>query len=107
MEQRGQQTEQITKHFSVLLRRNRKSTLRYLQYSIANYGLRPSNRFGTKINFRNCILIMTSNVDSQYGLTSTIGFEGKENLKNQEKVKKEFAPEFLNRLDATIYFNRI
>ena len=109
-EQRGQLTEQITKHpYSVLLLdeiEKAHSDIYNILLQIMDYA-QATDSNGTKINFRNCILIMTSNVDSKYGLTSTIGFEGKENLKNQEKVKKEFAPEFLNRLDATIYFNSL
>ena len=109
-DQRGQLTEQITKHpYSVLLLdeiEKAHSDIYNILLQIMDYA-QATDSNGTKINFRNCILIMTSNIDSQYGLVGAIGFEGKENLKNQEKIKKEFAPEFLNRLDATIYFNSL
>lgn len=75
---------------------------------------------GKLINFKNSIIILTSNVASEYFKEiSRLGFEmsessGKENLGDktkifQEKVftelKSTFRPEFLNRLDEIIIFN--
>ncbi|HNW09517.1 MAG TPA: ATP-dependent Clp protease ATP-binding subunit [bacterium] len=66
---------------------------------------------GTKINFRNTIIIMTSNIGSQYfQMGQSIGFGHTEsNQQNWEEkiiteVKKNFKAEFINRLDKLIYF---
>ena len=55
---------------------------------------------GKKINFKNTIIIMTSNVGAKYLL------EGNVDKFNQE-IKNNFKPEFLNRLDETIVFNNL
>lgn len=71
---------------------------------------------GEKVNFRNCILIMTSNVgvgDLDKAL-NPIGYSTRteKTLSDQEvlehtasALKRAFAPEFLNRLDGVIPFN--
>ena len=73
---------------------------------------------GKKVNFRNTIIILTSNIGtSQLNSQAAIGFQAKGNKKKQfvedfEKMKNEitlslkheFRPEFLNRLDNIIVF---
>jgi ATP-dependent Clp protease ATP-binding subunit ClpC len=68
---------------------------------------------GRKINFKNTIIIMTSNVGLKevrdFGVK--IGFNSEDNgVKSSQDViekalKKQFKPEFLNRLDEIVYFN--
>lgn len=70
---------------------------------------------GTKINFRNTIIIMTSNIGSHHfhDKTETIGFDStvnkgiaqSPNLKIIEDVKEFFKIEFINRLDEIICFS--
>jgi ATP-dependent Clp protease ATP-binding subunit ClpC len=73
---------------------------------------------GRKINFKNCVIIMTSNVGvkklQDFGVG--IGFESKSNSYGKEEQKREilkkelkkfFAPEFLNRIDEVIIFNSL
>ena len=70
---------------------------------------------GRKINFKNTIIIMTSNVGlkdvQDFGVK--IGFSTDEdNIKSSQAIiekslKKTFKPEFLNRLDDLIYFNHL
>ncbi len=70
---------------------------------------------GRVASFKNAILIMTSNVGSEYiAKMGTLGFLGnkedssqKEFLKEkvQEALKENFRPEFLNRIDEIIIFN--
>jgi hypothetical protein len=73
---------------------------------------------GRKINFKNCVIIMTSNVGvkklQDFGVG--IGFETKSSsyIKEEQKremlkkeLKKFFAPEFLNRIDEVIIFNSL
>ena len=73
---------------------------------------------GRKINFKNTIIIMTSNVGVRelVSFGKNIGFETDAAIVNeQEKVrsiiekalKKKFKPEFLNRIDETIIFNSL
>lgn len=71
---------------------------------------------GRVVNFRNTIVIMTSNVGSreldEYG--SGVGFatSGKNVTKNRQSVlekaiKSSFPPEFINRVDERIFFNSL
>jgi len=71
---------------------------------------------GRKINFKNCLIIMTSNLGvkkiQEFG--SGIGFQKKDYVVEEQKrdtLKKElqkfFAPEFLNRIDDIIVFNTL
>ena len=72
---------------------------------------------GRRVDFKNTILIMTSNVGAS-ALTGpvkgTVGFgsgesTGEQNAKHRvmEALKATFRPEFLNRIDDTIIFNRL
>ena len=69
---------------------------------------------GQKVDFRNVIILLTSNVGAREASTNSrsIGFgqsKADENIKTKnildKELKKRFAPEFLNRLDGIIYFN--
>lgn len=63
---------------------------------------------GKKADFRNVILIMTSNAGTQELERSVIGFGDRASdtrSKGKEAIIKLFSPEFRNRLDATIVFN--
>lgn len=70
---------------------------------------------GRQVSFKNCVILMTSNVGtrvlSDFG--TGVGFQtnSKSEFKNEEvsgilekELKKKFAPEFLNRIDEVIYF---
>lgn len=74
---------------------------------------------GKTVNFKNCIIILTSNVGSEYFKEmSRLGFsvgieeetkEKEEDFKDRIKrsLREVFKPEFLNRLDETIIFNSL
>ena len=70
---------------------------------------------GRKVDFKNTIIIMTSNIGARFisGSGKSIGFgnEEKENEKIKEAVMKEikntFRPEFLNRIDEIIVFDKL
>jgi ATP-dependent Clp protease ATP-binding subunit ClpC len=74
---------------------------------------RLTDSFGRRIDFRNIILIMTSNVGAEIirkrgslgfkTITENISYEDMKNLLLEE-VKRAFKPEFLNRLDEIIVF---
>lgn len=61
---------------------------------------------GRKISFKNCILIMTSNIGSSLILESK---ELNDKVKNQieEILHKTFRPEFLNRIDSIVFFKML
>jgi ATP-dependent Clp protease ATP-binding subunit ClpA len=60
---------------------------------------------GKKIDFRNVVLIMTTNAGAQDAAKESIGFgRGKREGEDEEAIKRLFTPEFRNRLDATIAF---
>ena len=72
---------------------------------VMDYARLTDNK-GRKADFRNVILIMTSNAGAQYAGQASIGFStivsrGEAMLR---QVKKTFKPEFLNRLSATVVF---
>jgi ATP-dependent Clp protease ATP-binding subunit ClpC len=73
---------------------------------------------GRKINFKNCLIIMTSNSGikklQEFGAgvgfsTSQNSFAAEENRKNmlQKEMKNFFSPEFLNRIDDIVIFNSL
>lgn len=74
---------------------------------------RLTDSFGRHVDFRNTILIMTSNIGAelikeggQFGFgrrTAQASYEKMKDMLNKE-VEKHFRPEFLNRLDDTIVF---
>ena len=60
---------------------------------------------GKKIDFRNVVLIMTTNAGASDAAKEAIGFgRGKREGEDEEAIKKLFTPEFRNRLDAVIPF---
>ena len=63
---------------------------------------------GKQADGRNTILIMTSNLGAADNEANSIGFDNLEKDGEDDKaVKKFFAPEFRNRLDATVKFNKL
>ena len=68
-----------------------------------------SDNQGRKADFRNVVLIMTSNAGAKNIGKSVIGF-GERVIKGEaivEEVKKFFSPEFRNRLDKIVVFNHL
>jgi ATP-dependent Clp protease ATP-binding subunit ClpA len=60
---------------------------------------------GKKVDFRNVILIMTTNAGAADAQRNSIGFgRGKMEDQDEEAIKKLFTPEFRNRLDAIVAF---
>ena len=66
---------------------------------------------GRTVDFKNTIIILTSNIASSTILENTLkGMMGEKNKEQQkaeimEQLKQYFKPEFLNRIDETIFFN--
>ena len=73
---------------------------------VMDYARLTDNK-GQKADFRNVILIMTSNAGAQYASQANVGFNS--NVSRGDamltQVKKTFKPEFINRLSDTVVFN--
>lgn len=76
---------------------------------------RLTDSFGKTVNFKNTVIIMTSNTGTKKAneFGGGVGFNSDEKTEENKRsiieseVKKHFAPEFLNRFDDIIYFNRL
>lgn len=79
---------------------------------VMDYGMMTDNK-GRQIDFRNVIMIMTSNAGASKAGSTKLGFGTETNkiVTNvdaiMDAVKKLFAPEFINRLDDILVFNCI
>jgi ATP-dependent Clp protease ATP-binding subunit ClpA len=63
---------------------------------------------GKQVDFRNVILIMTTNAGAAEMAKHAMGFGGTQRVgEDEEAIKRMFTPEFRNRLDATIPFARL
>lgn len=73
---------------------------------VMDYARLTDNK-GLKADFRNVVLLMTSNAGAQYAAQASIGFSGHVSRGEAmlRQVKKTFKPEFLNRLSGTVVFN--
>ena len=117
----GQLTEQVkTKPYSVVLfdeveKAHKDIFSALLQLLDEGY---MTDSFGRKINFKNCLIIMTSNlgVKKMQEFGAGVGFSKTGNVYTNEELKKtmlnkelknHFAPEFINRLDEVIVFNTL
>jgi len=73
-----------------------------------------TDSLGHNIDFKNTIIIMTSNIGTNKISSSSIGFVDSKNISNEKNneiimndVKRYFKPEFLNRIDEIIFFNSL
>ncbi len=104
-EQGGLLTEVIRKHpYTVLLldeiEKAHPDLVNILLQVMDSATLTDNN--GYKANFKNVVLIMTSNVGAT--AASVMGFKADQSLSRGEELKAFFTPEFRNRLDAIIDF---
>jgi ATP-dependent Clp protease ATP-binding subunit ClpA len=71
---------------------------------VMDHGTLTDNN-GRKTDFRNVILIMTTNAGAERMSRASIGFTHQDHtVDGAEELKKFFTPEFRNRLDATVQF---
>jgi len=108
-DQGGLMTEAITKnpHCVLLLDEIEKAhpDVFNLLLQVMDHGSLTDNN-GRKADFRNVILIMTTNAGAREMASSSIGFtEQDHSTDGLEIIKKIFTPEFRNRLDAIIQFD--
>ncbi len=64
---------------------------------------------GRKADFRNVVIVMTSNAGAQELSKGSIGFKGQDDFsrENMEAINKTFSPEFRNRLDSIVWFKAL
>src|SRR5210317_1149872 len=107
-DQGGLLTEAVTKnpHSVVLLDEIEKAhpEVFNLLLQVMDHGTLTDNN-GRKADFRNVILVMTTNAGAQEMSRASIGFTKQDHSADGlEILKKSFSPEFANRLDAIIQF---
>lgn len=111
-EQGGQLTEAIRKnpHCVLLLDEIEKAhpDVFNILLQVMDYATLTDND-GRKADFKNVILIMTTNLGASEISKSKIGFTKIDtvNKDREAQVKKHFSPEFFNRLDSVIQFNSL
>ncbi len=118
-EEGGQLTEQVkNKPYSVILfdeiEKANKDIFSTLLQMLDDGHLTDS--LGRKINFKNCLIIMTSNIGVRklQDFGGGMGFKKSDYVEEEHKrdilkseLSKFFAPEFLNRIDDVIIFNSL
>lgn len=110
-DQGGLLTEAITKqpHCVLLLDEIEKAhpEVFNLLLQVMDHGTLTDNN-GRKADFRNVILIMTTNAGAETASRASIGFTMQDHSTDaMEVIKKTFSPEFRNRLDTIIQFGRL
>lgn len=120
-EEGGQLTEKVRRHpYSIILldeiEKAHPDVFNLLLQALDDGQLTDS--LGRKIDFRNTIMIMTSNIGARQltDFGTGVGFGTKTRMDNQQSahagiiqnaLKKAFAPEFLNRIDDVVIFNSL
>ena len=77
-----------------------------LLLQVMDYAVITDNK-GRKVDFRNVVLIMTSNAGARHAHKPSVGFDRKSEAGAvmAKEVKSVFAPEFINRLTSVVIFN--
>ncbi len=78
-----------------------------LLLQVMDHGTLTDNN-GRKADFRNVIIVMTTNAGAEVAARASIGFAQQDHSSDDmEVIKKTFSPEFRNRLDGIIGFNAL
>ena len=74
---------------------------------VMDHGTLTDNN-GRKADFRNIILVLTTNAGVAHTVKQSIGFKQQDNsIDAMEEINKVFSPEFRNRLDNIVWFNHL
>lgn len=110
-EQAGLLTDAVVKHpYAVLLLdeiEKAHTDIFNILLQVMDHGTLTDNN-GRKADFRNIILVMTTNAGVRETTKKNIGFkEQKDSHKAMDEINRLFSPEFRNRLDNIIWFNHL
>ncbi len=110
-DQGGLLTEAVTKHpHAVLLLDEIEKAhpdVFNILLQVMDHGTLTDNN-GRKADFRNVILVMTTNAGAEQMSRGSMGFVHQDHVSDSgEAIKRLFSPEFRNRLDATIQFKSL
>lgn len=110
-DQGGMLTEAVIKdpHSIILLDEIEKAHVDVLNLllQVLDYGTLTDNS-GRVANFRDCIIIMTSNMGAEQYKAQDLGFVAQDHQSDgMQAVKNGLTPEFRNRIDAVISFNQL
>ncbi|MBN8445466.1 MAG: ATP-dependent Clp protease ATP-binding subunit ClpA [Gammaproteobacteria bacterium] len=110
-EQGGLLTDAVSKHpYSVVLLdeiEKAHSDIYNILLQVMDHGTLTDNN-GRKIDFRNVVLVMTTNAGVQETVRKTIGFKQQDHSHDAlAEINRTFSPEFRNRLDGIIWFQHL
>jgi ATP-dependent Clp protease ATP-binding subunit ClpA len=110
-EQGGLLTDAVIKHpYSVVLLdeiEKAHSDIYNILLQVMDHGTLTDNN-GRKVDFRNVVLVMTTNAGVQETVRKSIGFKQQDHSHDAlSAINKVFSPEFRNRLDSIIWFNHL
>ncbi len=110
-DQGGMLTDAVIKHpYSVVLLdeiEKAHSDIYNILLQVMDHGTLTDNN-GRKVDFRNVVLVMTTNAGVQETQRKSIGFRQQDHSHDAlSEINKVFSPEFRNRLDGIIWFNHL
>lgn len=110
-EQGGLLTDAVSKHpYSVVLLdeiEKAHSDIYNILLQVMDHGTLTDNN-GRKIDFRNAVLVMTTNAGVQETVRKSIGFKQQDHSHDAlSEINRTFSPEFRNRLDGIIWFQHL
>ena len=110
-DQGGLLTDAVIKHpYSVVLLdeiEKAHSDIYNILLLVMDHGTLTDNN-GRKVDFRNVVLVMTTNAGVQETIRTSIGFKQQDHSHDaMSEINKVFSPEFRNRLDSIIWFNHL
>jgi ATP-dependent Clp protease ATP-binding subunit ClpA len=110
-DQGGLLTDAVIKHpYSVVLLdeiEKAHSDIYNILLQVMDHGTLTDNN-GRKVDFRNVVLVMTTNAGVQETIRTSIGFKQQDHSHDaMSEINKIFSPEFRNRLDSIIWFNHL
>ena len=110
-DQGGLLTDAVIKHpYSVVLLdeiEKAHSDIYNILLQVMDHGTLTDNN-GRKVDFRNVVLVMTTNAGVQETVRKSIGFKQQDHsFDAMSEINKVFTPEFRNRLDGIIWFNHL
>ena len=110
-DQGGLLTDAVIKHpYSVVLLdeiEKAHSDIYNILLQVMDHGTLTDNN-GRKVDFRNVVMVMTTNAGVQETIRTSIGFKQQDHSHDaMSEINKVFSPEFRNRLDSIIWFNHL